>query len=46
MQIALKVLTKSGDGVIAQPPVYDPFYEIIKNKDRKIIMNHLLYDEE
>ncbi|AHF57233.1 aminotransferase class I/II-fold pyridoxal phosphate-dependent enzyme [Spiroplasma eriocheiris] len=46
MQIALEVLTKPGDGVIVQPPVYDPFYEIIENKDRKIIMNHLLYDEE
>ena len=46
MQITLEVLTKPGDGVIVQPSVYDSFYEIIENKDLKIIMNHLLYDEE
>ncbi|WJG71318.1 cystathione beta-lyase (plasmid) [Spiroplasma ixodetis Y32] len=45
MQNAIKTLSKVGDGIIIQSPVYDPFTEIIINKNRKVINNDLIYNE-
>ena len=38
---AVKALTKEGDSVLIQPPVYYPFYEVIRDNDRKIVENPL-----
>lgn len=46
MNTAIEVLTEPGDGVIVQPPVYDPFYSIIEAAGRKILKNDLLKTEE
>jgi cystathionine beta-lyase len=39
---AIAALTKPGDGVIIQPPVFYPFSEIIKGQGRTIINNTLM----
>ncbi len=42
---AIEALLMDDDGVIVQPPVYDPFYSVIKASGRKIIKNPLILDE-
>ena len=42
--ILIRALTKEGDGIIVQPPVYTPFFDAITMNDRKVIENPLLYD--
>ncbi len=42
MATAVEVLTGPGDGVIVQPPVYDPFYSVIEATGRTILRNDLL----
>lgn len=36
--------TSPGDKVILQPPVYNPFFYVIENQDRKIVENPLKLD--
>lgn len=43
---AIRAYTKVGDAVIIQQPVYYPFSNIIRQNDRKLISNDLLYDGE
>ena len=38
---AVKALTEKGDSVLIQPPVYYPFYEVIRDNERKIVENPL-----
>lgn len=38
----VKALTKEGEGVIIQQPVYYPFMNMIKNNNRKIVNNALV----
>ncbi len=42
---AIEAFTNVGDKVIVQPPVYDPFYSIIKTSKREIVRNDLIHDE-
>jgi cystathionine beta-lyase len=42
--IAVLSYTKPGDGIIVQPPVYYPFFNVIKNNDRKILYNDLIFE--
>lgn len=46
--IAISILSFSnpGDGVVIQPPVYPPFFEVVENNARKLLLNPLLYDQE
>lgn len=46
MNTAIEVLTEPGDGIIVQPPVYDPFYSVIEAAGRKILKNPLLRTAE
>jgi cystathionine beta-lyase len=39
--ILIRQLSKVGDGILVQSPVYHQFYKIIKNSNRKIISNPL-----
>lgn len=39
---AVEALTKPGDAVIVQPPVYNPFFEMIERNERKLVHNELL----
>ena len=38
---AVKAFTEAGDGVLIQSPVYYPFYEVIRDNDRRIVENPL-----
>lgn len=40
---AIRALTKKGDAVLIQPPVYYPFSESILVNDRKLVTNPLIY---
>lgn len=39
---AVRALTEKGDSVIIQPPVYYPFFNVIRNNHRNIIENPLV----
>lgn len=41
---AIKAYTNESDSVLIQPPVYYPFFEIVKDNNRKMIQNELIYD--
>jgi cystathionine beta-lyase len=40
---AIRALTKEGDGVLIQQPVYYPFSEAIRSNHRRLINNPLIY---
>lgn len=42
---AVKAFTKPGDAVLIQNPVYYPFTNIIRDNDRRVIDNTLLYEK-
>ncbi|KRT35881.1 putative cystathionine beta-lyase PatB [Acetomicrobium hydrogeniformans ATCC BAA-1850] len=42
---SLLALTSKGDGVVVQPPVYPPFFEVTGSLDRKVLPNFLVEDE-
>lgn len=41
LTIAIQALSEEGDGVIVQPPVYNPFYDSIKGTNRQMVENPL-----
>lgn len=41
LTLAIEALSKPGDGVIIQPPVYFPFFDSVKNTGRTLIENPL-----
>lgn len=45
LAMAVRALTAPGDGVLIQPPVYYPFYSVIKSNDRRIVENELRYED-
>lgn len=42
LAMAVCALTEQGDSVLIQPPVYYPFYEVIRDNDRRIVENELI----
>ncbi|MDD3252397.1 MAG: pyridoxal phosphate-dependent aminotransferase [Lachnospiraceae bacterium] len=46
VNIAIRAFTESGDGVIVQTPVYDPFMQIISMTKRTVVINQLKRTEE
>lgn len=42
---ALNILTKPGDGVVINPPVYPPFFDVIAHEGRSIVEAPLRRDE-
>jgi cystathionine beta-lyase len=36
LAIAIRAFTEVGDSVLIQPPVYYPFFSVIRNNDRKV----------
>ncbi|SHI18083.1 cystathione beta-lyase [Sporobacter termitidis DSM 10068] len=42
---AVRALTREGDGVIIQQPVYYPFTESVVKNDRKLVVSELVYSE-
>ncbi|MCH5208328.1 MAG: pyridoxal phosphate-dependent aminotransferase [Oscillospiraceae bacterium] len=45
LAMAVRALTEPGDSVLIQPPVYYPFYEVIRDNDRRLVENELLYNK-
>ncbi len=41
LNLAVEALTKKGDGVIIQPPIYPPFYYGVKRQKRTLLENEL-----
>jgi cystathionine beta-lyase len=41
LTMAIEALSKPGDGVIVQPPVYFPFFDSVKGTNREMILNPL-----
>ncbi len=46
LAMAVRALTKEGDGVLIQPPVYYPFRGVVKSNRRRPVENVLVQDEE
>lgn len=44
LAMSLLAFTKPGDGVIIQPPIYPPFYSVVKDNQRKLALNPLVQD--
>lgn len=42
INVAIRTCSAEGDGVIIQPPVYDPFSDIVRRTGRKVVSNPLL----
>ncbi|MFL0554687.1 MULTISPECIES: MalY/PatB family protein [Paenibacillus] len=42
LSVAVQVLTEPGDRVILQSPVYNPFYDVIRNNGREVAENPLI----
>ena len=41
---AVRALTEPGDAVIIQPPVYYPFFSVVRENGRRVVENTLLYE--
>jgi cystathionine beta-lyase len=44
LALAVRAFTNAGDGVLIQPPVYYPFYEVIRGNGRNIVTSPLIYE--
>lgn len=42
LAMAVRALTEPGDSVLIQPPVYYPFFSIVRNNGRKLAENELI----
>ena len=45
LAMAVRALTEPGDSVLIQPPVYYPFFSVIRDNDRKLVESELLYED-
>ena len=45
LNIAIAAFTNPGDSIVVQSPVYPPFFSIVNNNDRKLIINKLAAHE-
>jgi len=41
----IRAYTEPGDGVIIQTPVYYPFYDVIRDNDRNLVANPLIFKD-
>ena len=46
MRVALRTLTKEGDGVLINPPVYGPFFQSIRLNNRRVVESPLVRGED
>ncbi|MGN0984166.1 MAG: MalY/PatB family protein [Gemmiger sp.] len=43
LAMAIRAATRPGDGVLIQPPVYYPFFEVVRDNDRRLVESPLVY---
>ncbi len=41
LSLIIRAFTKPGDKIIIQPPVYYPFFDVVKDNDRELVLNPL-----
>nr|BFD30432.1 pyridoxal phosphate-dependent aminotransferase [Pigmentibacter ruber] len=46
LSIIIFSLTNENDGVIVQTPIYPPFMEVVRNNNRKLLINELKLNEQ
>lgn len=44
LAMAVRALTEPGDRVLIQPPVYYPFFSVVRNNGRDLVENELVYE--
>ena len=44
LSTAIRAVTEPGDAVLVQPPVYYPFFQVIKNNGRKLVESEMIYE--
>lgn len=42
----VRSLTEPGDGIVVQPPVYNPFFSVVEENGRRLLRNELIRTEE
>lgn len=45
LSMAVNAFTREGEKVIVQPPVYHPFFSVVKENNRKLVYNTLLEED-
>lgn len=45
LAMAVRALTHPGDSVLVQPPVYYPFFSVIRDNDRQVVESELVYQD-
>ncbi|MEI7595621.1 MAG: PatB family C-S lyase [Bacteroidota bacterium] len=45
LNMLVLALTNENDKIIIQPPVYPPFFDAVKNNNRKLLLNQLNYED-
>ena len=45
LSLAIMGFTKPGDKIIIQPPVYQPFFQLVESSDRVVVENDLLFED-
>ena len=43
--LAIETFTNEGDAILIQPPVYNPFFDAVKNHCRNLILNQLVFSK-
>lgn len=43
LDVGLRILSEPGDGVVIQPPVYPPFFSSIKQNERRVVENPMVF---
>ena len=43
LHVGVLTFSEPGDGVVIQPPVYPPFFMVIKENDRKVVENPMVF---
>lgn len=46
ISIAIQTFTKPGDKIMIQTPVYHPFTHVVKNNQRELVTNQLIFENE
>ncbi|MBN1620647.1 PatB family C-S lyase [candidate division WOR-3 bacterium] len=46
LSVCVEEFSKEGEGIIIQPPVYRPFYEVVELNKRKLLKNDLVRGED
>ena len=45
ISIAIKAFTEPGDGVLVQTPVYYPFFNMVRQNNRRLVTSPLIYED-